>query len=302
MNPTFRASILFCLAIAFTKADTSFLNTDKYAWAANTGWISFRHDRPASPEGVVFGEFFLSGFAYAANIGWINFGDGTPARGNTYLNDANDHGVNHDGAGNLSGFAWAANTGWINFEWANPTNRSGATDPNRPRVDLLTGAFSGYAWSPNTGWINLGSEILTVDSMYCPDSDGDNIADYWELEKFGNLAVANFQTDTDGDGTLDRQEYLADTDPRDPAHFFEILSFNYNAALTEATLLFSSSPSRLYRIEFDDDLGVAPPGVWTGSSLGNFSPDPGFTTRKSINILAGHKNFFRVQVIRPLTR
>ena len=47
-------------------ADTTFDNTKKFVWDANTGWISFRHDRPTSPDGVTFGGAFLSGYAWSA--------------------------------------------------------------------------------------------------------------------------------------------------------------------------------------------------------------------------------------------
>lgn len=56
---TFKASYQISLVALATGglslADTTFDNIEKYAWAANTGWISFRHDRPASPAGVTFG-------------------------------------------------------------------------------------------------------------------------------------------------------------------------------------------------------------------------------------------------------
>ncbi len=40
------------------------------------GWLNFRHDQPSSPNGIVLGDYFVSGFAYGANIGWINLGTG----------------------------------------------------------------------------------------------------------------------------------------------------------------------------------------------------------------------------------
>lgn len=295
MNFSFKSIMLCCLGTSFATADTTFLNADKYAWAANTGWISFRHDQPSSPEGVVFGESFLAGFAYSANTGWINLGDGTPTNGHSYSNAATDHGVNHDGAGNLSGFAWAANTGWVNFGWAT------SADLNRPRVNLLTGAFSGYAWSANTGWVNLGSGVLTTASMDCPDTDTDAMADHWEWANFGNLGVATALTDKDGDGVLDKDEYAAGTDPNDNASSFKIISLSYNAGYTQCTLEFTTTPTRMYRIEYDDDLGITPVGIWTNSSFGNFAPDAGATTTKVVTFPTGSKKFFRAGVVRPLS-
>ncbi len=299
MNTKYSSNILTVLVFISLSpqlvADATFLNTDKSAWSANTGWISFRHDQPASPEGVVFGESFLSGYAYSANAGWINFGDGTPSNGHTYANTLSDYGVNHDGAGKLSGFAWSANTGWINFGWA------GSSDPNRPRVNLLSGVFSGFAWSANTGWINLGTGQLTTASMACPDTDFDGMADHWERSSFGDLSTANAITDTDADGVLDKNEYAAGTNPNNAASYLKIISQIYSTDYTQLTLEFTTTPSRLYRIEYADDLGLAPVGTWTDSSLGTFTPDAGNTTTKLISFPTDAKKFFRAVAIRPLT-
>jgi hypothetical protein len=286
-------TLLLLLAAAMPlTAGTSFDNTAKFAWGANTGWISFRHDRPASPEGVVFGGAFLSGLGYSANLGWINFGDGSPANGHTYSNTGTDHGVNNDGAGNLSGYAWSANTGWINFGWAAPA------DGNRPRVNLLTGAFSGYAWSANTGWVNLGTGLLTTQSMSDADTDNDGIADSWERRHFNNLTTATSTNHNDGDGEPDLAEFQADTNPKDAAHYLKIVSHTHNLNTTQTTLEFTSSPTRLYRVEFSNDLGLADP--WTNSTLGTFAPDAGTTTTRTLSYPGNPRKFFRALAIRPL--
>jgi Tol biopolymer transport system component len=47
------------------------------------------------------------------------------------------------------------------------------------------------------------------------DSDGDNIPDYWEYKWFESLDQ-NAETDWDGDGLTDLEEFQHDTDPKDP--------------------------------------------------------------------------------------
>ena len=42
-------------------------STSKFADRANAGWNHFRPDQPASPGGIVFGEYSLSGFTGGAN-------------------------------------------------------------------------------------------------------------------------------------------------------------------------------------------------------------------------------------------
>ena len=209
--------LLFSVTLP-TLADTSFDNIEKFAWSENCGWVSFRHDQPLSPDGVAFGGAFLSGLAYSANLGWINFGNGNPSNGYSYSNASGNHGVNHDGQGNLSGYAWCANCGWINFGWAT------ISDPNRPRVDLVSGAFSGYAWGANIGWINLGTSLLTTQSMQDLDTDEDRIPDWWEIFHFNDLTKIDVTSDIDGDGVTDYSEYHADTDPRNANSFLKIVA------------------------------------------------------------------------------
>ena len=258
----------------------------KFAYGANTGWINFR---PTDPCGVQVAGYFLSGDAYSANFGWINFGDGSPVDGIRYGNgDAADFGVNHDGAGNLSGLAYAANVGWINFSWA------AVTDPNRPRIDLVTGDFSGYAYSANTGWINLGSGNLTTATIVCIDADGDGIADPWEQSWFGSLATANAESDQDHDGLRDYSEFVVGLDPTSSAEFEILTSMVINSA-NQVSATIRTSPSRLYRIQTSGDLLS-----WSDSGLGIFAPDPGSATTKTFPRPAGKRLFVRAIAIKPL--
>lgn len=275
-------------------AATTISGTNRFAFGANVGWINFRPDQPASPNGIVFGEYFLSGFAFGANFGWIDFGDGTPTNGIRYQNiGASDFGVNHDGAGNLSGFAFGANVGWINFGWAAPT------DVNRPRVNLSTGACSGFAYSANLGWINLGTGSLTTLSMTIADTDGDGIADAWEREFFGGLGIATGTSDFDHDGSSDLSEYLAATSPLNNDDYLRIVSTTYNAAFTQATVVFNTTASRRYRLETSSGLGVLP-DVWLNSPFGTFAPDAGATTSKLLSWPATDRQFIRAIALRPL--
>lgn len=292
-----REHFVFCfLASALPLlADTTFEHDGKSAWSANAGWILFRHDRPASPDGVVFGDRNLSGHAYAANFGWINFGDGSPANGQSYSNTGNDHGVNHDGAGNLTGFAWAANAGWINFGWAAPN------DANRPRVDLQSGEFSGYAWGANLGWLNLGTGLLKTRSMDVPDTDGDGISDPWEISHTGNLSTMNATSNQDGDSYTDFQEYQAMTDPLNPESQLRITHIQPLApGGTTTTLTWTSNPARLYRIQTSTDVGISDP--WKVSALDPalFLPDAATTTTRETRNPSSSRRFYRISPVVPL--
>jgi len=285
--------ISLCL-VSTSLADSTIDSTNKYAYSANGGWLNWKWDT-STPQGAVVTGSLLSGFIYSANFGWINLGDGSPTNGHSYTQTAGEFGVNFSNVGNLSGYAWGANIGWINFGWAS------TSDTSRPRINLLDGTFSGFAWSSNTGWINLATGLLTTNSIQSPDSDFDDIADHWERLQFGNLTTATNTSDSDKDGVTDLNEYLADTDPKDAASYLKIVSQTYNAGLTQITLEFTTTPSRFYRIEYDDDLGITPSGTWTNSALGTFAPDTGSTTTKMVTFPTGTKKFFRAVVIRPLT-
>lgn len=287
-----KTSILFTLwtlILSPAHADTTIDSTNKYAWAANAGWVNFEGD---VTHGVITAESILSGYAWAANIGWINLGDGSPANGYHYANDSSsDFGINHDGEGNLYGYAWSANTGWLNF------GTEGSTDPNRAKVNLLTGNISGYVWSANLGWVNLGTGTLMTTSLDCPDTDSDGIGDAWEMKHFGSLATVGEKTDHDNDGQRDPEEHMANTDPDDPNSRFEIVDYTFGVSIGKMSVRFTSSPSRLYRIYYADDLNANP---WSNSPLGLFAPSASDTTSKTFSIPLATESFFRVEAIKPL--
>ena len=237
-----RLLLILTLAGNFTlcPAATSINATNQYAHGADFGWINWRGD---TNNGAVIGEFVCSGYIYAANCGWIHLGDGTPANRIHYQNtSAVDFGVNHDGMGNLRGYAWAANIGWINFE------KSGA-----PAVDLKTGNLTGAAYSANCGWISLSNAFARVQTDTIPagfDNDGDGIPDPWELSYTNSVAIFGATSDTDGDGVLDKNEYLADTSPTNPNDHLRILSITRGTSTpTYTTLLWTSKPTRCYAVQ-----------------------------------------------------
>jgi len=80
------------------------LDSYKYAWSNNVGYISF--------ENVVVNDSTLSGHAWSANAGWIKFNSSTG-------------GVTNDGTGNLSGSAWGEQLGWIDFDGVSINGNTG---------------------------------------------------------------------------------------------------------------------------------------------------------------------------------
>ena len=279
--------LVFAFLALSAMASSTISATDRFAHAANAGWIDFR---PDGTHGVRVDESFLSGYAYAANFGWIHFGDGSPENGHAYTNTSStDYGVNLAPDGSLSGLAYSANIGWITFEqhWG------------QPRLDYSTGRFSGHAHAANAGWIALDTPFsdLVTSSIAAPaDADGDGISDAWEMEHFEKLTLSSVSTDADGDGVSDHREYLAGTDPLDAASHLRIVSHSHDKDNTRTSLEFTTAPNRLYAIQQGDLKDN-----WIDAGFGLVTPESGTaTTTRTFFHPAASKLFFRVQAWKPL--
>ena len=267
---------------AALSAQSTINATNKYAYAANLGWVDARGD---TTNGVVIGEYVCQGFAYGANVGWINFGGGTAANGIYYANNsATDFGINQDGTGRLRGYAYGANIGWINFE-----------DTGNPVVDLTNGQLSGYAYSANCGWINLGqftAAVVTDRIRRGLSTSPDGIPDAWKILNFGSVANANAagNLDPDGDGITNRQEYLDGTNPNNPNSGLKIVTFTKTGSALSVTWNSVPTMGYTYTIEVNPDLLVA----WADSGQGVITPSGGPTTTRGLSDLTT-QNFYRVR-------
>ncbi len=288
------ASLLLAALVGGAESASTINPANSFAYGANLGWTDWRTD---AANGVVVGEFVCSGYLYSANAGWIHLGDGVPANGVRYQNtSATDYGVNHDGLGHLRGSAYGANIGWVSFE-----------DQGAPTIDLLTGILSGSIYSANAGWISLsnapssGSRVFVqTDTLACPDSDGDGLADGYEYQWTGGLAAMGAGTDRDGDGVSDRDESLADTNPNDPADLLSITAISTADRGRHCNLTWTSRPTRQYHIQ--TRAAFAASAAWADSGLGRQAAAPGPTTTvTAATATAANQRFFRVQPVKPLS-
>jgi len=281
--------ILLALLSAFSLQPSTLVHAastidaaNKYAYAANLGWMDVRGD---VANGAVVGEYVCSGYLYSANVGWINLGSGSPANGIQYQNgSAGDFGLNQDGLGNLRGYAWGANIGWINFE------NTGA-----PKMDLSTGNLSGYVWSANCGWISLSNAMAYVqtDSIQKGALARNGLPVAWLLANFGTVTV-DANADPDHDGMSNLQEYLAGTDPNDGGDYLHVTSIaRNNPPSTYTTLWWASKPTRFYAVQGRTNL--APSDSWLEFYTSTL---PGVTS-VGFNQTTDQQ-FYRIRAFRPL--
>ncbi len=130
-------------------------------------------------------------------------------------------------------------TGWIPFDAARPVLDTTFSSPDGTpfhndgfpfsvRVDREAARDSGHRLPAvlllrHFGLPERRMEIVTLD-LENDDSDNDQLPDWWEQRYFSGINVAGGDTDTDGDGATDRQEYVSRTHPNDSLSAFRMRS------------------------------------------------------------------------------
>lgn len=125
------------------------------------------------------------------------------------------------------------------------------------------------------GLVKTGGRL---DLLKIIDTDADGLPDWWEIERLGTLATTP-NADPDGDGFTNLQEYLAGTDPANPASRFAIAATTVDPNGIFA-LSFPGFPGISYQAEYTDNLST---GLWlplgaeiegTGATLTIADPSP----------------------------
>ena len=122
------------------------------------------------------------------------------------------------------------------------------------------------------------------------DFDGNGLPDWWERQ-YGRIpGTMDPQADDDGDGQTNLAEYIAGTDPTDPASRFIIRDILNAAAPETFALKWPSEAGRVYTILYTDDLTVP----FTG--LPGFAGLPATPPLNTANVPMGDgMRFFKVQ-------
>ena len=130
----------------------------------------------------------------------------------------------------------------------------------------------------------------TAGASNSADLDGDGLADWWEMEYFGDTR-ANPAADPDSDGLSNREEYVAGTDPMDAFSCLRIAALNPPPG---ASVSFEAVPGRSYTVQFTDALGASPwhklADVPARAARGIVSvPDPGHAPHRVYRLLTPQK-------------
>jgi hypothetical protein len=95
------------------------------------------------------------------------------------------------------------------------------------------------------------------------------------------------------------QEYTADTNPVDAADNFRIAAFGFGSNGTNASVTWTSRPTRFYRVQKRADF--SPGSSWVDSGLGLISPGAGPVTTRALADSPEPERFLRIEAVRPLS-
>jgi hypothetical protein len=90
------------------------------------------------------------------------------------------------------------------------------------------------------------------------DIDRDQISDEWERGNFDGLSVATPVSDYDVDGSPDRSEFMAGTDPLDPLSLLRIAGLDVAQGGSGFVIRWPSAANRHYRVMTTPSLTVSP--------------------------------------------
>jgi hypothetical protein len=96
-----------------------------------------------------------------------------------------------------------------------------------------------------------GTPVVLTQTLTLPqDSDQDGLPDAWETQYFGNSTSGSGTADTDGDGMINTDEFVAGTDPTDALSVLKVVLNATNSAL----LHFVAQTNRGYTVQYQTNL------------------------------------------------
>jgi hypothetical protein len=115
------------------------------------------------------------------------------------------------------------------------------------------------------------------------DGDADGMVDGWEIDNCGSTEAGLPGVDSDGDGVLNVDEFIAGTQPTNAASYFRIEQVNPTG------LVWTAVPGRIYSVERTGDLRQPFSQIASGLTVGSY------TFNAPTN---GAANYYRIRVVR----
>lgn len=240
----------------------------------------------------------------------IAFGAGAP-----YLYATFDHGAGPDechlSTGDSGGAAFVLADGtWqlagIHYAVDGPFNTTNSGGGFNAALDDAAGLYykNGATWELITNHVASGFYSSRVSAHYAwltniiPDfdSDANGLPDGWEQQYAGGIHALSPTNDLDADGSNNLAEWIARTDPTNPASVFRTEALACTGNL--ATVTFTGWSNRLYSVYSCDALPAN--SNWNVASTRAFPGADGPTTWTDTNLTAAvTARFYRVEVALP---
>jgi hypothetical protein len=171
---------------------------------------------------------------------------------------------------------------------------TGANVSSGYSVDLMDGNISGTFSRINLptlpSYLSWDTSLLYSDGIiFIPDvidSDGDGIADPWEVEKFGSIASCEASADEDGDGHNNYSEYIAGTNPKLKS---SCLRVTLDIVGNDCVINWEPVENRIYSLEWSPNVLYTP---FTSLEGGMLSPQNSVTDTNNPSGLG----FYRIKV------
>ena len=153
------------------------------------------------------------------------------------------HAITHDALDRL------VVNGTVNGDCSVVMTKEFAAMPVNATIVKVNGPASFSGFTPADSWAWRLTQTGTVDLVVTTlrdDGDVDGLPDWWELTYFGDRYVAGPTADSDGDGSNNREEYIANTVPGDSNSVFRIIDIS--RVSTNLAIRWKSAPGRKYHV------------------------------------------------------
>ncbi|MEI6166332.1 MAG: hypothetical protein WCS52_03985 [bacterium] len=156
-------------------------------------------------------------------------------------------------------------TNGVSGGWCNVWRQTGASYQGQVRIDLTallsqasTVVVRFHYYNANYDW---WWQVDDVTLMSEADINTNGVPDWWEVRYYGGLTNLAVQTDSDHDGAVDRDEFIAGTDPTNNMSVLRLGQYAHHDG--QQDFEFSTSTGHLYALMTCSDLMS---GSWTNAS------------------------------------